>query len=174
MEEVWLTPDGGDTLHKFSLHTTIDAIITKLGFELGVRSEDSKHWTIALGMSKIVHWNDFNDVKNLSLEQYLELYPISEFQKIEGAIPLYLIDSSVHVFIDADVGWSSYFELSGNETLRAIVEFASSNMMREIGEPEHFILQDVIILQGPILDIPVNQLCISNDIRIQALFPIYV
>ncbi len=98
MEEVYLTPDGGDTLHKFSVHTTIDAVITKLGTELGVRSADSEHWTIALGRSKILHWNEFNNVKKFVTQKYLELYPISEFQKIEGEPFLFfLIDSSYRV-----------------------------------------------------------------------------
>jgi hypothetical protein len=170
MEEVYVTPDGGNTLHKFNLQTTIDVVITKLGSELGIGITKSEHWTIALGMSKMVHWNNFNNVKNLSLRKYLELYPISEFQKIEGAIPLYLTDSSYHVEVDYGQDRES-FALSGMETLRAIVDFSRRRLAEK---PEYFILQNAIIISRPILDIPIKELCISKDIHIQAVFPITV
>ena len=172
MKEVFITPDGGDTLHRFNLNTTIDAVITSLESELEIESSESEHWTIAIGRSKIVTWNNFKDVKNLMLSKYLELYPISEVQKIDGAIPLYLTvtDSSYHLYVGSANGIESHYALSGINTLRAIVEQHSHRVEGLV----YFKLQNEIIISSPILDIPLKELCTSRYIRIEPVFRVFV
>ena len=175
MKEVFITPDGGKTLHRFNLSTTLDAVIIRLESELEIEGSESEHWMIAFGRSKMTNWNNYKDVRNLMLRKYLELYPISEFQKIDGAIPLYLIDTSYHIHVSSTDRRDEYTAI-GTDTLRDIIEspYVQDFFQPPLGEKPEYILQGAIRISEKIIDIPLQELCISRKIEIQVVYEAYV
>ena len=163
MKTVYISPDGGDSAFRFHSNTLIDDVINKLATDLKIHNSEPEDLMIAFGMSKVVHWSRFVEVRDKTLSQYLDDFPISEYQMVDGIIPLYANDTSYTIRVHSFGQGEEVFKARGTSTFRDVVKLIPRP---RDGWPNKLILQSPIYISEEILDVELEEICVSKELEI--------
>lgn len=168
--QVYITPDGGETLARFNTNETINSVINRLADQMGIVNLYPEFLTLAFGRGKLVNWVECTEVWDTSLEEFFSRFPVDSYMEINNAIPLYVSDTSLEIWATSGGGSELLARVGSQSTLRDVIELIPKN--RDGWPISGYILQDAVWVNEEMMNIVLSKLCLSNRVDIRVVMEV--